>query len=164
MHPNKCFMAMQQGVFLGHVIPKAGISVDQDKVCLIQGLLVPTNLGELRSFLGYVGYYRRFIKDYARLSTPLTELLKKEKEYVWTLARQQAFETLKLALVTAPVLKPPNWDMPFHVCIDALAFGVGSCLSEKDENSNVVPDLCIGKHQIRRKTPKILNSFPWKSL
>ena len=86
LHPDKCFMAMQQGVLLGHVISKAGIAVDQDKVGLIQGLLVPTNLGELRSFLGYVGYYRRFIKDYARLSTPLTELLKKEKEYVWTLA------------------------------------------------------------------------------
>ena len=139
LHPDKCFMAMQQGVLLGHVISKAGIAVDQDKVGLIQGLLVPTNLGELRSFLGYVGYYRRFIKDYARLSTPLTELLKKEKEYVWTLARQQAFEALKRALVTAPVLKPPNWDVPFHVYIDASAFGVGSCLSQKDKNGKDHP-------------------------
>jgi hypothetical protein len=88
LYSDKCFMAMQKGVLLGHVIFKAGISVDQDKVSLIQTLLIPTNLGELRSFLGYIGNYRRFIKNYARLSTPLTELLKKVMEYVWTLPRQ----------------------------------------------------------------------------
>jgi hypothetical protein len=108
LHLDKCFMTMQQEVLLGYVISKAGISVDQDKVSLIQTLFIPMNLRELRSFLGYVGYYRRFIKDCARLSTPLTELLTKEIDYVWTLPRQQAFEALKLALVTAPVLKPSN--------------------------------------------------------
>ncbi|CAM6094833.1 unnamed protein product [Calypogeia fissa] len=132
LHPEKCYMGMQKGLLLGHVISQQGIKVDVGKVDIIRALQPPSNLRELRAFLGHVGYYRRFIRHYAELAMPLTKLLKKEAEYLWKQDQQEAFEVLKLKLVTAPVLTPPDWDKLFHVYIDASAFCVGTVLSQKD--------------------------------
>ena len=81
LHPGKCFLGMESGVLLGHVVSKTGLEVDLDKVKVILTLTAPTNVWEIRGFLGCVGYYRRFIKDYARKALPLTELLKKEEDF-----------------------------------------------------------------------------------
>lgn len=89
--------------------------MDVEKVRVILKLQPPSNLKELRGFLGYVGYYRHFIRKYADLAMPLTQLLKKDVEYVWTDERNLAFESLKATLTTAPVLQPPDWEKPFHV-------------------------------------------------
>lgn len=78
LHPEKCFIGMQEGILLGHVISQQGIEVDAEKVRVILKLKPPKNLKELRGFLGYVGYYRRFIRQYVDLAMPLTQLLKKE--------------------------------------------------------------------------------------
>jgi len=113
--------------------------VDVAKVIVMLALLAPTNLRELRGFLGCVGYYRRFIENYARLAMPLTELLKKEEEYLWTEIRQQAFEELKRRLVTAPILAPPDWSKSFHVTLDASGWCVGAILWQLDDEGRERP-------------------------
>lgn len=103
LHPEKCYIGMEEGILLGHVISKRGIEVDAEKVKVIQALLPPTDLRSLWAFLGYVGYYWRFIRLYANLAIPLTQLLKKEVEFVWTTDRQQSFEELKAKLAWLPL-------------------------------------------------------------
>lgn len=130
LHPEKCYIGMKEGILLGHVISSRGIEVDVEKVKVILALLPPTDLRSLRGFLGYVGYYRRFIRLYADLAMPLTQLLKKDVEFVWTMDCQKAFEALKPRLTQAPVLIPPDWSLPFHVYIDSSAFCIGAVLSQ----------------------------------
>ena len=139
LHPGKCFFGMLAGLLLGHIVSRKGIAVDVAKVIVMLALLAPTNLRELRGFLGCVGYYRRFIENYARLAMPLTELLKKEEEYLWTEIRQQAFEELKRRLVTAPILAPPDWSKSFHVTLDASGWCVGAILWQLDDEGRERP-------------------------
>jgi len=102
-------MGMQSGILLGHVVYSRGLEVDMEKVKAILSLVAPTNIREIRGFLGCVGYYRRFIEGYAKEATALTELLKKEVEFVWTEEKKRAFEELKSKLVKALILSPPDW-------------------------------------------------------
>ena len=128
LHPGKCFMGIQSGILLGHVVSRKGLEVDTDKVRAILALLAPTTIREVRGFLGCVGHYMRFIEGYAKQATPLTELLKKEEEFIWTERRQQAFQELKATLAKAPVLSPPDWNQEFHVTIDASGWCLGAIL------------------------------------
>ena len=117
-HPGKYFMGMESRTLLGHISRK-GLEMDIDKVRAILALLAPTCVREVRGFLGCVGYYRRFIESYAKQATSLTELLKKEEEFIWTERRQKAFEK---TLVKAHVLFLPDWSQEFHVTIDAFGW------------------------------------------
>ena len=128
LHPGKYFLGMESGVLFGHVVSKTRLEVDLDKVKVILTLTAPTNVREIRGFLGCVGYYQRFIKDYARKALPLTELLKKEEDFSWNPERQSAFEELKLSLSQAPILSPPDWTKEFHVTLDASGWGLGAIL------------------------------------
>ena len=83
LHPGKCFLGMESRILLGHVVSKSRLEVDLDKVNVILALTAPRNVQEIRGFLGCVGYYRKFIENYARKALPLTELLKKEEEFSW---------------------------------------------------------------------------------
>jgi hypothetical protein len=139
LHPGKCFLGMESGVLLGHVVSKQGLEVDSDKVRAILALLAPTTVREVRGFLGCVGYYRRFIISYAKVATPLTELLKRETDFVWTDRRQQAFEELKKALTTAPILSPPDWEQEFHVILDASGWCLGAILWQCGEDRREKP-------------------------
>ena len=139
LHPGKCFLGMESGVLLGHVVSKTGLEVDLDKVKVILTLTAPGNVREIRGFLGCVGYYRRFIKDYARKALPLTELLKKEEDFRWNPERQTAFEELKLSLSQAPILSPPDWTKEFHVTLDASGWCLGAILWQLDDSSRESP-------------------------
>ncbi|OAE31906.1 hypothetical protein AXG93_2834s1470 [Marchantia polymorpha subsp. ruderalis] len=127
------------GILLGHRVSSDGIAVDVEKVKIILELQPPTNLRELRAFLGHVGYYRRFINMYAILAADLTKLLKKDEPYQWGEKQQLAFEALKAKLTTAPVLRSPDWNRPFHVYVDTSAFAIGVVLSQKDDNKKDYP-------------------------
>ena len=139
LQAEKCFLAMTEGILLGHKISKKGIEVDYDKIAVILALEMPTNLRELRGFLGCVGYYRRFVEGYSFLSTCLNQLLKKDVPYVWTEEHQEAFHKLKDKLGNAPILQPPNWEKPFHVDVDVSKFCIGLILSQKDEEEKDHP-------------------------
>ncbi|KAL6330648.1 hypothetical protein AAG906_003259 [Vitis piasezkii] len=115
---EKCHFMVQQGIVLGHIISKKGIEVDKAKVELIVKLPPPTNVKGIRQFLGHAGFYRRFIKDFSKISKPLCELLVKDAKFVWDEKCQKSFEELKQFLTTAPIVRAPNWKLPFEVIED----------------------------------------------
>lgn len=128
---SKCAFAQQRVAYLGHVISSAGVATDDSKIQTIKDWPTPTTLKELRGFLGLSGYYRKFIKHYAVLSQPLSALLKKGALFIWTDATETAFQTLKHALMTAPVLSLPDFRLPFVIETDACDVGIGAVLSQK---------------------------------
>ena len=110
---EKCTFAADKLQFLGHVVGKEGVKPDPEKVDKIVNYSVPKNIRELRGILGLFSYYRRFIKDFSKKADSLYELLKKETAYSWTDKQQKAFEELKKAITTAPVVRYPDFEKPF---------------------------------------------------
>ena len=100
---------------LGHFISVVGLQVDPAKIEVIQTFPIPTKSKDVRSFLGHVGYYRCFIKDFSKIGSPLYKLLTKEAEFSWTSECDEAFLQLKKLLTTTPVLQGPDWNLPFHI-------------------------------------------------
>ncbi|KAL0543592.1 hypothetical protein IC582_018692 [Cucumis melo] len=94
--------------FLGHVVSKAGVSVDPAKIEAVTGWTRPSTVSEVRSFLGLAGYYRRFVENFSRIATPLTQLTRKGAPFVWSKACEDSFQNLKQKLVTASVLTVPD--------------------------------------------------------
>jgi hypothetical protein len=105
---SKCKFAKQQVSYLGHVINSSGVSTDPVKIQAISAWPLPTNIKELRSFLGLAGYYRKFIRHFGVISQPLNTLLKKGALFIWTNEHTLAFHTLQHALTQAPVLSLPS--------------------------------------------------------
>ena len=99
---------VNQGIVLGHVISKKGIEVDKAKVELISKLPPPINVKIVRQFLGHVGFYRRFIKNFLKIEKPLYKLLEKDTKFAWDEACQKSFEEIKSHLTTAPIVRAPN--------------------------------------------------------
>ncbi|RVW67207.1 Transposon Ty3-I Gag-Pol polyprotein [Vitis vinifera] len=128
-----CHFMVQQGIVLGHIISKNGIEVDKAKVELIVKLPPPTNVKGIRQFLGHVGFYRRFIKDFSKISKPLCELLVKDAKFVWDEKCQKSFEELKQFLTTAPIVRAPNWKLPFEVMCDASDLAMGAVLGQRED-------------------------------
>ena len=117
---EKCHFMVKQGIVLGHVISEKGIEVDKAKVDLIRSLPPPSSVKEIRSFLGHAGFYRRFIQDFSKVSAPLCKLLQKDIRFEFNEDCMRAFTILKEALTTAPVIQPPNWELPFELMCDAM--------------------------------------------
>ena len=132
---SKCCFGMKEVGFLGHTVSARGLATERDKVQAVQDWPVPTNQTEMASFLGLANFYRRFIQNYAEISVPLTELLKKGQEFKWSAEAQTAFEALKTQLCQAPVLAPPNRDLPYTICTDASAKAVGAVLLQGEGDS-----------------------------
>lgn len=104
------------------------VSTNPGKVKAVQQWPQPQSVKELHSFLGLAGYYCKFVRNFAILARPLTDLLKKGALFVWTLAHQEAFDALKSAVVSAPVLALPDFSKPFQLQMDACDSGVGAVL------------------------------------
>ncbi|MGU4721903.1 hypothetical protein MAY64_23105, partial [Escherichia coli] len=90
----------------------------------------PRDVKGIRSILGHAGFYRRFIKDFSKISKPPTDLLQKDVPFVFDDDCKEAFETLKKALTTAPVVEPPDWNLPFEIMCDASDFAVCAVLGK----------------------------------
>jgi hypothetical protein len=125
---SKCEFWIDEVPFLGHVISKEGIAVDPGKVKDVLDWVEPQIVKEVRSFLGLVRYYRRFIENFSKIAKPLTSLLEKSVDFSWTDERQMAFKELKKRLTTAPFLTLPDQSKRFTVYCDALRDGLGCVL------------------------------------
>jgi len=127
----KCSFGEQRIHYLGHVIADGVVAMDTDKVSAVQAWPRPRSVKALRGFLGLTGYYRRFINNYGIIAAPLTALLKREA-FLWSSAATEAFDALKQALTTAPVLQLPDFDKPFIIDCDASGTGFGAVLHQGD--------------------------------
>ena len=136
---SKCEFLRSSVTYLGHVVSENGIETDPEKTEAIKTWPLPTTVKDVRAFLGFTGYYRRFIKNYATIARPLNDLLvghctnvkgKKSKNkktpFVWTEKQQQAFDTLKEKLIHPPVLAYADYSLPFKVHTDASSSGLGA--------------------------------------
>lgn len=141
---SKCKLFQQRVAFLGHVVSEQGIAMDPDKVKAVSEWPVPRSAKDIRSFLGLAGYYRRFIRDFSRIAAPLSDLLKEEQAFQWTDQQQQAFDQLKQALTTGPVLILPDPDRPYVVCTDASGRAVGAALCQ-DQGKGLQPIAFLSK-------------------
>ncbi|KAK1561506.1 hypothetical protein QYE76_007582 [Lolium multiflorum] len=126
----KCTFAQNKLVFLGFVVSANGIEVDSSKVEAIHNWPTPTNVGQVRSFHGLAGFYRRFVKDFSTIACPLNELTKKNVPFVWGKAQQKAFDELKKRLTEAPLLVLPDFSKTFEIECDASGLGIGGVLMQ----------------------------------
>jgi hypothetical protein len=125
---EKCHMMMSEGIVPGHFISSQGIQVDPSKIQVIKDLPTPKTQIEVIIFLGHSGYYIRFIKKNSKIASPLFILLMKNVEFKWTNSCQEEFNTLKHQLSTAPILRGPDWTLPFHISYDASDTAIGAVL------------------------------------
>nr|GEY54355.1 reverse transcriptase domain-containing protein [Tanacetum cinerariifolium] len=128
---EKSYFMVKEGIVLGHKISKKGIEVDKAKVDVISKLPHPTTVKGIKSFLGHVGFYHRFIKDFSKIARPMTRLLEKDTLFIFSQECVDAFQTLKRMLTEAPILIAPNWDMPFELMCDASDFAIGAVLGQR---------------------------------
>ncbi|GJV31416.1 reverse transcriptase domain-containing protein [Tanacetum coccineum] len=128
---EKCHFMVKEGIVLGHKISKFGIEVDRAKVDVIAKLPHPTTIKGIRSFLGHVGFYRRFIQDFSKIARPMTRLLEKDTPFIFSNECIEAFKILKKKLTEAPILVAPDWDLPFEIMCDASDFAIGAVLGQR---------------------------------
>jgi hypothetical protein len=128
---SKCAFAQRKVDYFRHVISGQGLATDPLKIAAIQHWPTPTNVKQLRSFLGSAGYYRKFIKNFGVICKPMTKLLKKKVVFVWSNTHEHAFTVLKTALVQAPVLALPDYTKQFQLETYASEGGVGVVLMQE---------------------------------
>ena len=151
LSPKKCRFFEPEVKYVGHIVSSTGIRADPEKLDKISTWTPPTNIDQLRSFLGFTGYYRKFVKDYAKLAKPLNELLvgigsKKQRskkppeapKWHWDQEQQQAFEVLKENLISPPILSYPDYAQPFSLYTDASTSGLGAVLCQKQNGKEHV--------------------------
>ena len=131
LQPDKCEFLRKEVIYLGHIISEDGISPDPSKLTAIKDFPIPTKVKNVQSFIGLAGYYRKFIENFSKIAKPLTKLTKKTEKFVWTEEQQNAFEILKEKLMTAPVLRYPDFTKEFIVTTDTSDYAIGAVLSRK---------------------------------
>jgi hypothetical protein len=130
---SKCALCRDELPFLGHVVSSEGIRTNPDKVRALTSLPSPTNLDEIRRFLGIAGYYRKFIPKFAELMVPLNRMLRKHAHFNWGTQEEAAFRALKESLAQAPTLAYPACDAPFTIQTDASRYAISAALSNSDD-------------------------------
>ena len=139
LKPEKCEFEKPQVDYLGYIIKRDTIAMDPKKLSGIADWPIPKTLRQVRSFLGFGNFYRRFIRDYSKIAKPLTNLTKKDEPFIWNEQCQKAFDQLKRQFLSAPVLRMPNPEQPFFLETDASAYATGGVLMQKDESGHLHP-------------------------
>ncbi|MBW0536958.1 hypothetical protein O181_076673 [Austropuccinia psidii MF-1] len=127
---QKCHFWFKELKALGHVVSRLSLGIDKNKVAAMLLRPMPHKKKELKLLLGFVGYYRKHIKDFALIARPLSKLCDKDTVFEMTVDRVKAFESLRQALSTAPLLLMPDFKLPFKLYIDASGEGLGAALHQ----------------------------------
>ena len=118
-------------------VSRKGIEVDKAKVELISNLPTPKCVKDIRSFLGHAGFYRRFIRDFSTIARPLCNLLAKDVTFEWSQSGEAAFDKLKTMLVSPPIIRSPNWDLPFEIMCDGSDYAIGAVLGQREDKKHL---------------------------
>lgn len=147
---DKCVFGAPTVKYLGHDVGAGGIRPLEAKVADIKAFPAPRNKKGLRRFLGMIGFYRRFCKNFAQVASPLTDLLSERRTWQWSPACQEAFEDLKALLASTPILQAPNFEKAFMIYTDASDQGIGSMLGQESEGI-VKPVAYMSKKLLRHQ-------------
>jgi hypothetical protein len=128
---SKCEFHKRRIEYLGVVLEHGQVQMDPTKVKGVADWSRPQNAKDIRSFLGFTGFYWYFIKDYSKIARPLIDLTKKNLRFIWTEKQQLAFERLKTLMCAKPVLRQPDYDKTFTLSTDASGYGVGAVLAQE---------------------------------
>ncbi len=133
LKPEKCTFEVPEIEYLGLIIGGRRVRMDRVKVQGVDGWQHPKTLTELQGWMGFINFYRRFIKGFSKITRVLNELTKKDVQWEWTEEREEAFQTLKRLICEEPVLLMPKLDQPFELEVDASNYTIGATLNQKDE-------------------------------
>jgi len=131
LKPEKCSLFQKEVSFLGHVISVKGIGTDPKKTDAVSEWPVSRTVKDVRSFVGMTSYYRRFVKDYAKIASPLNAISRKNQHFHWSNEAQYSFEKLKEAMITTPILAMPTDEDEYTLDTDASDLAIGAVLSQK---------------------------------
>ena len=139
LKPSKCHFVCERVEYLGHIITPQRTKPNSDRVAAVQGYPVPASVKKVKKFIGLVSYYRKFIKGFAKIAEPLHLLTRKDVTFEWSSSCQDAFDTLKRALIEAPVLAYPNFSRNFRLETDACVKGLGAVLAQMQKDGQAHP-------------------------
>ena len=137
--PEKCEFFKSSVEYLGMIISEGRVSMDPAKVDAVASWPEPKKIRDVQAFLGFANFYRRFVAGFSALAQPLTKLLRKDSPWRWGEEEQKAFDVLKKAFTTAPILIMPDLKKPFTVECDASDFATGAVLSQVGEDGAMHP-------------------------
>ena len=137
LNPSKCCFFQSEVIFLGHQVTDNGILPDKSKFEIVMNYPIPQNADQVRSFVAFCNYYRRFIPDFAFLCIPLNKLLRKNEPFVWTENCQQSFDNLKSTLLKPTILQYPDFEKTFILTTDASDFACGAVLSQNFDTNDL---------------------------
>ena len=169
LKPSKCRMGCSEVSYLGYHIGADGIWPDEGKIKALSNWPEPTNVTEVRSFVGFCSYYRRFVQDFAGVAKPLHELTKKNQRFNWDENCRSAFEELKRKLIGAPILSHPNYEFPFILDTDASHNSIAAVLSNLDQrqecpvafSSRVLSRTEVNYSTTKREALAVVQAVKW---
>ncbi len=140
VRPDKCQLFCKEVTFLGHIVSREGVKPDPSNIEKVKNWPRPQNVTGLRGWLGLTGFYRKYIKSYAKIAQPLLHLIKKEVPFEWNEECEHSFQLLRKALISSPILRYPQYEQPFILYVDASGFAIGSILAQigDDRKEHVV--------------------------
>lgn len=139
LQPHKCEYLVTELHYLGHLITPTGIKPNPFKLRAVAKFPEPRNKEQIKQFLGLAGYYRKFIKDFSKIASPLITLLRNDQEFIFSTACRQAFERLRRELCSDRVLMFPDFKKPFFLTTDACDYAIGGVLEQLDDNNQRRP-------------------------
>ncbi|GFQ69816.1 retrovirus-related Pol polyprotein from transposon 17.6, partial [Trichonephila clavata] len=131
LSPSKCHLFQREVTYLGHIVSVEGVRTDPDKISAVKNWKSPTDVHQLRSFLGLCTYYRKFVKDFSTIARPLHKLTEAKQKFIWTNECNNAFNKLKDALTSALILAYPETGKQFILDTDTSCESIGAVLSQE---------------------------------
>lgn len=136
LNPEKCEFFKSEVNYLGYRCTNKGLLPDERKIMAVKEYTRPENKDDIKRFVAFCNYYRRFISNFAEISKPLTDLLSKRVEFIWNQQTENAFQTLRDKLISHPILRYPDFTKEFTIHVDASQFACGAVLSQNFENGD----------------------------